>query len=212
MIDKYYMCHYTKLSERKVYAKSQLDRFNIEAKWINSFDKEDIGYSSLFTEYPKILNHSPLFNRKLSKSEISLCLKHIEVFKDVISNSYQNVVVFEDDIILVDDFDIKLNEYMKQLPKDYDILWIGSCCNLHADYEANKNIYKANSSRCTHTYLISNSGCRKMISQLEHLNHPIDWYFNFVISQINVKNFWAEPDLSTQNTKFETTIQNNKNE
>lgn len=207
-IDKYYMCHYTKLSDRKDYAKDQIDRHNIDAKWITEFDKEDIDYDSLKNEYPTLLEYSNIFNRKIRKSEISLCLKHISIFKDVILNNYQNVVVFEDDIILVDDFTNKLSEYMTQLPDDYDVLWIGSCCNLHAKYENDKNIYKSNSSRCTHAYLISNSGCRKMISQLKYLNHPIDWYFNFVISKLQMNNFWAEPDLASQNVKFDTSIQN----
>ena len=70
------------------------------------------------------------------------------------------------------------------------------------------NIYPSRSSRCTHAYMISNSGCKKMLSQISHLNYPIDWFFNFVIFKLNMKNYWAEPDLAKQNDFFETTIQN----
>lgn len=206
MIEKFYMCHYTKLVERKTYALEQLKKHNISAEWIEKFDKEDIDFDNLSNYYPRIFDNMPQFNRKMSKPEISLCLKHIEVFKDVLSKGYSNVVVFEDDIILVDDFNQKLNTYFTQLPEDYDIFWIGSCCNLHANYINGINIYPALSSRCTHAYLISYSGCKKMISLLEYLNSPIDWYFNFVIQNLKLKNYWAEPDLVTQELKFESAI------
>ena len=45
-----------------------------------------------------------------------------------------------------------------------------------------------------------------MISALKYLNSPIDWYFNFVIKNLNLKNYWAEPDLSRQELKFESAI------
>jgi len=206
MVDKFYMCHYTRLTERKTYAMDQLSKHNITAEWIDKFDKEDIDFDKLVKEYPRILNVMPQFNRKMSKPEISLCLKHIEVFKDAVKNNYKNVVVFEDDIILDENFNDKLNSYMSQLPNDYDILWIGSCCDLHAPVVDGINIYNAHSSRCTHSYLISNSGCRKMLSLLDYLNNPIDWYFNFVIKNLNLKNYWAEPDLSRQELNFESAI------
>jgi GR25 family glycosyltransferase involved in LPS biosynthesis len=206
MVDKFYMCHYTKLTERKEYALSELSKHNISAKWITKFDKEYIDYDNLTQLYPKILDIMPQFDRKMSKPEISLCLKHIEAFRDAIDNNYQNIVVFEDDIILVENFNDKLQSYMNQLPNDYDILWIGTCCDLHSTSQDGINIYTAYSSRCTHAYLISNSGCRKMISALKYLNSPIDWYFNFVIKNLNLKNYWAEPDLSRQELKFESAI------
>jgi GR25 family glycosyltransferase involved in LPS biosynthesis len=205
-IDKFYMCHYTKLNERKNYIQKHIHTYNLELEWIEKFDKEDIDFESLEQNYPKILHNMQMFNRKLTKPEISLCLKHLHVFSEVISKGYDNVVVFEDDIILCDDFLNKLDLYTQQLPVDYDILWIGTCCNLHAQFVEGNNIYPANSSRCTHAYLISNSGCKKMSSLIHHLNHPIDWYFNFVISNLNLKNFWAEPDLVKQNLSFDSAI------
>ena len=39
-IDKYYICHYSKLSERKQYVENHIKKFNIELEWILSYDKE----------------------------------------------------------------------------------------------------------------------------------------------------------------------------
>ena len=205
-IDKYYICHYSKLSERKQYIESHIKKFNIELEWILSYDKEDIDWENLDKTYPKIYDIMSEFMRKLSKPEISLLLKHLEIFREVIKNNYQNVVVFEYDIILDNDFNNKLDNYILQLPTDYDIFWIGSCCNLHAQLIANKNVYDATSSRCTHTYMISKKGCEKMLECLNELNHPIDWYFNYVIKQKKLKNYWAEPDLAKQDLSFESYI------
>jgi len=211
-INKYYMCHYSKLTERREYIENHIKNFNIDLEWILFYDKEDIDWDSLDKIYPNILNIMNEFGRKLSKPEISLLLKHLEVFRDVIKNNYSNVIVFEDDIILDNDFNSKLDTYITQLPIDYDIFWIGSCCNLHTNTIPNKYVYDANSSRCTHAYLISKKGCEKMLECLNDLNHPIDWFFNYVIRTKKLKNYWAEPDLAQQNIVFNTTIQHNKNE
>lgn len=205
-IDKYYMCHYSKLSERKNYIDNHLSQYDLDLEWVLDFDKEKIDWENIKSEYPLILEVMPMFGRKMSKPEISLCLKHIFVFKDVIENNYDNVVVFEDDIILDDNFSEKLSDYTNQLPKTYDILWIGSCCNLHANLVPDINVYKKDSSRCTHAYLISRKGCESMINNLQLLNFPIDWFFNFVIKKENLENYWAEPDLAKQDLSFDSAI------
>ena len=206
-IDQYYICHYTKLSDRKSYIESHISKFNINLNWIYEFDKEDIDFQSITNQYP-IINTPNLFNRVLKQSEISLILKHIKIFQDVIDKGYKNVVVFEDDIILDDDFLSKLEDYTNQLPNTYDILWIGSCCDLHiTNLISGTNIYRSNSSRCTHGYLISVEGCKKMLSIIHKINLPIDWFFNYAITNLKLENYWAEPDIVRQNSNFESAIQ-----
>jgi GR25 family glycosyltransferase involved in LPS biosynthesis len=205
-IDKFYMCHYQKLTERREYVEKVLSTHNIEVNWVLDFDKEALDKESLSKTYPFLFSNKN--GRYLSLAEISLVLKHKYVFDDVVKNNYQNVVVFEDDIILVDDFNNKLNNYMEQLPSDYDILWIGTCCNLHANnISVDKNVYEvSHGSRCTHAYVISNSACRKINDIFDGVYQPIDWFFNSSIKTQNMRNFWAEPELSTQDLSFNSAI------
>ena len=205
-IDKYYMCHYSKLTERRRYVEDVVLKYNIDLNWILEYDKEQIDENILSKIFPYLF--SDKCGRKLSKAEISLAMKHYCVFNDVIKNNYQNVVVFEDDIILVDDFDKKLNKYINQLPDNYDILWIGTCCDLHTlQTDPELNVYtNSHGSICTHAYVISNDACKKIVDFFPKIYQAIDWFFNTSIRTLNLKNYWAEPPLSTQDLSFDSAI------
>ena len=66
-----------------------------------------------------------------------------------------------------------------------------------------------NGSRCTHAYLISNQGAKKILSELKSCNTGSDYFYNYLIEKFNLNNYWFEPALAIQNTNYETTIQNN---
>jgi len=169
-------------------------------------DKEELDEKKLTEKYPFLFSDKN--GRKLSLAEISLVMKHHYAFEDTVMNNYDNVVVFEDDIILCDGFNQKLEKYLNQLPDDYDILWIGTCCNLHVpQYNPQLHVYPTqHGSRCTHAYVISNKGCKKLLEHFPTIYQPIDWYFNSSVKLLNLKNFWAEPALSTQELSFSSAI------
>jgi GR25 family glycosyltransferase involved in LPS biosynthesis len=205
-IDKYYMCHYSKLTDRKKYVENVVSKYNIDLHWISEYDKEQLDESELSAKFPYLFSNR--CGRKLSLAEISLAMKHYCVFLDVIKNDYKNVVVFEDDIILVDDFDNKLKKYINQLPENYDLLWIGVCCDLHTP-QTNPDInvyFNTHGSRCTHAYVISNEACRKLVDFFPNIYQAIDWFFNTSIHTLRLNNYWAEPALSTQDLSFDSSI------
>jgi hypothetical protein len=47
-----------------------------------------------------------------------------------------------------------------------------------------------------------------LLENVKYNNYPVDFYFNYIINKFNVNNYWMEPDLISQNPKFETSIQN----
>jgi glycosyl transferase family 25 len=219
LVNKIYVCHYTKLIERVEPLKKQLDKYKLEAEWILSNDKEDLNIEFLKQEFINIdknIGHSDNFidfpgrnfeiNRKMKMSELSLFLKHYEIWKDMRNNNIQNALILEDDALLSDNFVLLFNEYIKDIDKDYDIVWVGSCCNLHKI--GSSNLIKTNGSRCTHGYLLNLKTVNKLIENSKYNNYPVDFYFNYIINKFNLNNYWMEPDLISQNKKFETSIQN----
>lgn len=214
LVNNIYICHYTKLPTRKPILDNQLNGLGLSemSKWVEVYDQDDIDFEQLPKQLPNI--NKPLKidgrhnNRLLKKSEISLILKHNYIWNEMIDKNIDNVIVLEDDALLDSDFVNKLNNYTKDLPKDYDLLWIGSCCNLHSKkIENDKHIYMENGSRCTHGYMIS-LGCAKLMVEFHKINNlPCDFMFNEAIKKYNLKNYWLEPDLVSQNTKFGSSIQ-----
>lgn len=214
-VDEVYVCHYTKLSERREITNSILLENKILSKWIITNDKEDINQENLkdFVNINKPLGLEGIHkDRTLRLSEISLILKHRDCWLDIIKKGYKSALILEDDILLCGDFTNKFNLQIKDIPNDFDIVWVGSCCNLHVKNIVNdKYLYKNNGSRCTHAYLISNKCALKMLDFVKSNNYPADFMFNKAISELSLENYWMEPDLIIQNSLFDTSIQNDIN-
>ncbi len=207
-IDNTYICHYSKLRERKQYLRKHFSNIGLEKyEFVELFDKETWNLNEIQPQYPKIFGPTPR-GTFLKKSEISLTLKYCWIINDAYKKKYKSILLFEDDVKLSDNFIELFNDFTSQLPLDWDIAWVGSCLDLHAKTEPNKNVYQMNGSRCTHAFMISDSCIHKIINHIKYADDCADFYFNQLIEKFNLKNYWFEPSLAYQNTIFTTSIHN----
>jgi GR25 family glycosyltransferase involved in LPS biosynthesis len=204
---KIFVLHYSKLVDRK---KHILEQFNkqgiIDYEFIEKYDKDEI------TDY-----ESNLFDTNYKKSTMSLHLKHNYVY-NIIAENYERALIFEDDVILCDNFMDKLNNYMTQLPENFDMLFLGDGWNFHIEKDKlipNKNIYEKclyptswggdGASRCTDSYIISKTCAKKLCERINNLEDKIKltigWWLNAVARDNNFKVYWAEPTIVTQGSK-----------
>jgi glycosyl transferase family 25 len=208
---KIFILHCSKLVERK---KHILEQFNkqgiVDYEFIEKYDKDEIpSYESNF------------FDTNFIKSQRSLILKHYYVY-NIIAEKYDCALIFEDDVIICDNFINKLNNYVSQLPKNYDMLFIGDGCNLHIKKDKlipNKNIYEkclwegGGATRCTDSYIITKAAANKLFEYIKNLNYkinlPIDFFLNTALKDNNFKVYWAEPTIVTQGSEsgmFESSL------
>lgn len=212
-VDKIYICHWSKLTDRKNFILKHLSENNLDNfEFVETYDKDSWDKELIEIEYPNIFNvyNSYGYNepRKLKLSEISLVLKHCWIIKESKKHNYDSIMVLEDDALLVDNFVEKFNSYKNELPPDWDCAWIGSCCNLHAyPIIENKHIYEVPGSRCTHAYLLSKKCINTVYNTIKYVDNCSDFYYNYLIDRFKLKNYWFEPELATQNQIFHTTIQ-----
>jgi GR25 family glycosyltransferase involved in LPS biosynthesis len=199
---KIFVLHYSKLVERKKNILSQFEKHKItDYEFIEMFDKDDIMDKSLFTS-------------KYKPSMMSLTLKHFWVYKEIM-NKYDCALIFEDDVILADNFVEKLNMYMYELPTDYDMLFIGDGCKLHMkDISHKQHIYEKclyptswggdGASRCSDSYIVHKKCATKLCDYIGRANYKIDmgidWWINRAARDNNLKVYWAEPTIVTQGT------------
>ena len=208
MIDKIFICHWSKLTDRKEELIKVLSEENIfDYEFVCDYDKDTWSEEEIKYDFPKIFEVVEGYGRKLKSSEISLSLKHVKIIREV-AEKYEYALVLEDDVILCDNFVEEFLESHNQLPDDWDIAWVGTCCGLHAPTSEGKRVYRVNGSRCTHAYAISNIGAKKVLSELKYCNTGSDFFFNLLIEKFNLNNYWFEPALAIQSPEFKTTIQN----
>ena len=211
-VDNIYVCHYSKLEERK---ESLLGQFREEKiysyEFVETYDKNTWDKSKIEKEYPNVfskwkkgLGH---YNEDSQNSERSLVLKHVSILKDIHKNGYGNALILEDDVTLCDDFVEYCNMFMEQLPDDWDVAWVGSCLNLHEPSVDGKYVYKTSrGSRCTHAFLVSGRMVKKVIDDISNVYLPADHFYNYLIREYNLNNYWFEPSLAIQSLEFSSAI------
>jgi GR25 family glycosyltransferase involved in LPS biosynthesis len=213
---KIVVLHYSKLTERKRHIIEQFKKHGItEYEFIERFDKDTITDD----ECPEF-SRDYINNRR---AELSLHLKHIYVYRLMVREQYDEVLVFEDDVILSNGFIETLALYMTQLPNDYDMLFIGDGCNLHIpqsmqtpnQYIYEKCLYETawggnGAAKCTDSYIISNMCAKKICDHIDTLitavdtkkiNLAADWWLNQVARELMLKVYWAEPTIVTQGSQ-----------
>jgi GR25 family glycosyltransferase involved in LPS biosynthesis len=206
-VDKVFICHYSKLVDRKSDLVEHLNSVGVDDyEFVELYDKDTWNKEEIEQKYPLIFKNRPN-EGPMKDSEASLCLKHVWAIEEVYKNDYESVLVFEDDVILCDDFVTKFNNFKEQLPDNWDTVWVGSCYNLHENYIEGKNVYRNyHGSRCAHAYIISNQFAHKVIDKIKYVNECADWFYNNLIKDNNLENYWFEPSLATQNTKYISAI------
>ncbi|KAF0560345.1 glycosyltransferase family 25 protein [Gigaspora margarita] len=119
---------------------------------------------------------------RLNKSDlgdgVKACyLSHYSIFELIVKNGYENALIFEDDV------DIELNitdimiEVHKNLPNDWDLLYLGHCADFHSQYVKTNltgyELHKSGHPQCSHAYAVSVKGAKKLLKQLD-VNNPKD--------------------------------------
>jgi GR25 family glycosyltransferase involved in LPS biosynthesis len=143
--------------------------------------------------------------------QIGCTASFYNVFKDAFQNNYNKILVLEDDfnfVVSKDEIINNLEKAFEEMPEDWDMLFIGSGCDLHIDQNLitdNKHIYKSKYSRCTDSYIVSKKCAKSILNYINNINYkiyePIDTWLNRVNEDIKLNVFWAEPTIVFQGSQ-----------
>lgn len=92
---KYFVIHHPALVERREHLEKQLSERGINAEWVTTCSQEEAQRIKDFTGSP------------LSVKFISMSMKHYAVFNKMIDEDIPHAIVFEDDTIFTEYFDVK---------------------------------------------------------------------------------------------------------
>jgi glycosyl transferase family 25 len=203
---KIFVIHYKKLVNRKQHVLYQFKKFNITDYEFIEIDRDELDKQNI-----------SMFQPNYSKSQMAISLSHFYAYEQISAN-YDSGLIFEDDIILSEDFINIFNMYLTQLPSDYDMLFIGDGCKLHIEPSKiinNKFIYEKclyptkwggdGAGRCTDSYLVNKKCATKLCEYINNLSYKIksaiDWWINVAARDNNFKVYWSEPTIVTQGTQ-----------
>lgn len=131
-------------------------------------------------------------NRFCTDGVKGCALSHRKIWEEMILNSYQSVLILEDDVSIVPDFNEKFKEAWDSVPTDFDILYVGckficadsnvgaflTSTGLSKQYEhVNPNINRTYGSIGNHAYILTRRTAEKFLSK------QIQWHLDYDIQK-----------------------------
>jgi GR25 family glycosyltransferase involved in LPS biosynthesis len=162
-----------------------------------------------------LLNPSPKIGNGWNHKGVAGCLlSHRKVIQLARERGYKNFLVIEDDTIFDDNFKTLFENYIRQVPKDWDMLYFGgNHQKLNIDYKngggmagCNINVGKCNSTLTTNMYGMSNNLFNFMLNTLpeevEKLTEPIDVIYTRIQQSGKFNCYFLKPHLVWQDSIY----------
>lgn len=154
------------------------------------------------------------------KACYGLTATHLKILENAISNKYKNILIFEDDVTFIENFNEKFNEKIPFLPDDWDLLYLGGNHILYVkgfklitgdkNFQITKENYKTLNYElcktpctwCAHAVAINSKFYNKVIDRIK-LN-PVDCIdvALYHLQQEGCNTYTFLPSLATQRASF----------
>ena len=165
---------------------------------------------------------TPTCQKICSPAMIGCWMSHFSIWNNIVKNEEDNVLILEDDAYPVDGFDQKLKAYWSEIPKDWDVVYLGcsgSCDKskffnyilyfisgkknklVYKNKKLQKHVIRPSFPLAAHAYMISLKGARKMINNpvFERVFYHIDFVMSkYVYIDDNFKVYAIKPYLIYQ--------------
>lgn len=174
---------------------------------------DELTSEKIFSVYDPFLREGmPILTfkaRSLSRGEISLNLNFIAAAELAVENNWKNVLMFESDTWLREDFVPRLSDLMQDLKgKEWDYVSLGEGartrphgCN--PSFYAKTKAYVPNHQyvyRCTDSMLFTSDYLRRIRTTLIPFRECLDWELNIQTMFHQGKSWWADPPIAEQGT------------
>lgn len=217
IMKKIFIVHYKKLTERKTYLEKVLSNFDFE--FIEKFDREsildfDTLYSddkSLWEERTNGIYNFNITYSKIRDSEFCNSLSHIEAMKNIVEQNLEYAIILEDDVIIGDDFSAKIEEIIKNIPKDFDFVFFGTSFSKkildNATFDDSVNFSgnlwkkKLGSTRTVDAYVVSNKAAQILIDNIKEIVLPFDFELNYFFRKLKMEVYWYDPGFIKQGSQ-----------
>lgn len=145
------------------------------------------------------------YDPKLLKGELGILETHINIITEAVEKGYESVVMLEDDVYFTPEI-AKLEEYLNDVPSDWDMIYLGGnhTYGLIPEMVTDK-IMKLHNTFATEAVIIRKSLFQKILDITQPREHQIDWYYSNLQKSNNV--YGCYPNITLQKIDY-SDIQN----
>jgi GR25 family glycosyltransferase involved in LPS biosynthesis len=223
--------HYTKLKDRKNNILNIFKNKNVNLNFIEIFDAEEINKDNIknfynpnidvFNHKVKLWEHSSGF-RYLSYGETSVAIKQTLAIKKIAEMEDDYGLIVEDDIMpYQDNFLDIIIENIKNVPNDWDAIFIGNGCGDNFIHNKLKNAQKINDfifkplhpvTNCAEAYLLKKHSAEKIYKNILPFQLAFDWELAYQFYELNMNVYWIYPSIFYQGSnsgEYKSSLRNN---
>ena len=150
-------------------------------------------------------NNSYLYkNIDKNRGEIGCALSHLNIWEIFKKSNDKYIIIVEDDVIFEQNLYKKINTYMKNAPKDWDIIYLGG--SHIVGYKVNEYFIKPKlnikGNLGTYAMLINKKGVNKLLKYCKPITKSIDHQIKGLFNYINV--YYTYPTLINHNNNMDS--------
>lgn len=156
-------------------------------------------------DHKKYFNFKHLYSNNHYYGSLGCGMSHINLYKLALENNYDNMIIFEDDVITHSDKDYVhsiINKGLEYLNSNKcDIFYLGKTndmCRYHKLIEG--NIYKSIGPLATHAYIINKRAIKIILDNLP-TSKMIDSFLQSIIYDGKLTAYVYHPSLFVQNSE-----------
>lgn len=224
-INKIYIIHYTKLTERKEHILSVLENVNIPYEFIEVYDKENLIGNTYYNPNEELCENKirPLWNirehgfRILNDNEISCTIKHIIAIKKISEECEECGLIIEDDAIPYhNNFITQIEDLILMAPKNWGSIFFGEGCGndfigLKEKEHISGKLFKVKhpASNCAEAYVLHKNSAKIVSESMSSFQLVSDWEMASAFYTNNLDVYWNVPPLFYQGSKsgkFKSTL------
>lgn len=136
---------------------------------------------------------------KLKTGLIGCNLSHYFIIERAKVLGFDSVMIFEDDVVLHDNFIQEFHACLPELPTDWNMLYFGGS-HREPVQKISDRICKVSKTLTTHAYIIHRSMYDRALEMLRNLSEPVDCLFAELQKEFNV--YVTNPPLAWQRESF----------
>lgn len=125
--------------------------------------------------------HMSKVKNKISKNigAFGCLLSHRAIIQDAINKKYKKILILEDDIMIYENFNKRLNEILPIISERWKLLYLGASQHYWININYRKNYYFANGTDSTFAYGIHSSIFNEILKVTKNFKFPIDYYYRY---------------------------------
>lgn len=196
--DKVFCINLDRREDRMLLAAEELKKFNIDFERFSAVDGDTLVKEDYTT------------NPNIPTGHIGCTLSHARLISMCKERGYKKVLVLEDDVVLSEDFENNFTNYIKELPSNWDMFYLGGNHNFHMGQKlrmVSEHIGKCHSTFSTHAYAINESLFDEAISVLSKGEKQVDVYYSEIQKRRYIYSLY--PGVANQRADYSDILNQN---